>query len=264
MTADFDAIMGVQIDGVPNAQLLADLKDMILAAEAARPRSLQRALGPSSVAEECERKLGFMTSAARHPNPTKDITGYNAWDDPMASIIGTATHAWMEDAAKSANEKLGRIRWVPEAKVEVRPGLSGTCDLYDADTNTVLDWKFPGTTRYGHYVKHGPSPTYRGQAHMYGRGYRRLGLAVDFVGIIFVSRAGSMNKIHLWREPYNDELVEEILARIDRVEEQMDEWSVEINPEGFKQIPITPSDDCNLCPWFSPTATRPRQCNGKD
>lgn len=278
--SDFDAILADQIAGIDDDRLLEDLRDLIRDAEAERPRSQQRMIGPSEAGHPCMRRLAYKLNSARTERP--EARGANHYNDPLAAIMGTAMHSWMEDAAKSANKRLGRTRWVPEQRVVVRPAeystevtpeglrhalreeLAGTCDLYDFDTHGVYDYKFPGTSRYAEYVKYGPSETYRGQAHLYGKGYINLGFQVDWVGILFTSRTGTMKQMHLWREPYNPELVEEILSRLDDVEDRMVLNDVTNNPSGFKQIPITPSKDCRLCNWFSPVPESPWQCGGME
>ena len=63
--------------------------------------------------------------------------------DPLPSIIGTATHTWLETAAALANTVLGRDRWLTETKVYPAPWLPGSCDLYDCDTETVSTTRCP-------------------------------------------------------------------------------------------------------------------------
>jgi len=255
----------LDVAGVPNAELLDDIKSMIINAESSRPRTLQRAIGPSEAGHECERHLAFKIVASMRTNLSQEELGLNRYSDPLAAIIGTSVHSWLEEAAREANRKLGRIRWVPEAKVQVTPKLKGTCDLYDIDTQTTLDWKVPGSTRHKHYVKYGPSNVYRGQAHLYGKGYRNLGLPVSHVGIVFINKTGTLRDIHLWREPYNEALVEEILARLDRVDKRIEELELMTKPENFLQVPITPGDHCSYCSWHSPMPEgSPYLCGGKD
>jgi hypothetical protein len=212
-----------------------------------------------------------MTVRSRIEVPEGYLAGPNTYNDPLAAIFGTAMHTWMEEAVRKANERHKQETgsdvpiWIPEAKVTVREGLTGSCDLYHVPSGSVLDWKFPGTTRYAHYKKHGPSNTYRGQAHLYGRGYRNFGLPVNHVGIVFISRTGTLRQMHLWREPYDDGYVDDILARLDRVEEHIEELSISpFNPAGFKQIPIAPDDDCDFCPWHSVNPQNAFQCGGKE
>jgi hypothetical protein len=257
---DFDALLDVE--GIPDQELLEDIKSLILQADALKPRSLQKALGPSEVGHPCERRLAYGTVAARKDTSKPQEKGLNRFNDPLAAIIGTAMHTWLEEAVRLANEALGRVRWIPEQKVEIRPGLSGTCDLYDLDTKSVLDWKVPGADRHKHYVAHGPGDVYEAQAHLYGAGYiRQYGLPVEKVGIIFLSRTGGLRNTHLWRADYNQELVDSVLAKLDRVDGHIERLNLLSNPTGFEDLPISPNRDCSYCPWFSPNPEGPYQCD---
>lgn len=258
---DFDTTLNVE--GAPDAQLLSDIKEMIVKAESERPRSLQRVPGPSEVGHPCLRHLAFTVNRARSEVPA--ARGYNINSDPMPAIVGTAVHASLETAALAANKRLGRVRWVTEQRVVVRPQsadkdeLAGTCDLYDFDTSSTLDWKVPGATAYAKYVKNGPSEQYRGQAHLYGQGYINLGFKVEQVGIVFISRTGTLRQIHIWREPFDPALVQDILGKLDAVETVLDENG----QDGLSIVPITPGDYCNYCNWFSVNPHGLFQCGGR-
>lgn len=218
------------------------------------PRHLQVALGPSEVGHPCMRKMAFGIMVAPRCNPS--------WD-PLPSIIGTAAHKWMEEAAQLANEQLGRTRWLFENRVEVTPGLTGSCDLYDVDTGTVIDHKFPGVNRFKIYSKQ-MSETFRGQAHMYGRGFKRLGYDVKTVAVALFPRAGKLSGMHVWKEDYDGDLVDEILTRREQVIGLCDDFDVTKHPERYAWFPATPSD-CAFCPWFNPHAERdnlPFSCPG--
>lgn len=258
---DFENLLG--IDRVENEQLLNDIRELIRTADANKPRSLQRALGPSEVGHPCIRRLSYGTVASRKLSTAPIEHGLNRFNDPLAAIMGTAMHTWLEDAVRSENQRLGRVRWIPEQKVEIRPGLSGTCDIYDVDTQSVLDWKVPGKSRHDHYKKHGPSNVYRGQAHLYGAGYKNFGLPVKSVGIVFLSRVGGLRDTYLWREDYNQALVDEILARLDVVDSTIEKLDLMTKPSNFLRVPVTPTNDCSYCNWFSPDPSGPYQCAGR-
>lgn len=243
----------LDLNGVPHRELLDDLTSLIRYAAANAPRSQQRSLGPSEVGHPCARKLALGLMDEPRCNPD---------GDPLPSIVGTAVHAWLEAAASTDNERLGRERWITERRVTVREGLSGTCDLYDQDTATCIDWKCPGTSRMKHYVRHGPSQVYRVQAHLYGRGYRNAGLPVERVAVAFLPRGGQLRDAHLWTEPYDDALVDQILERIDLVQVAIADLDVEHDVERYLLIPKTPDGDCIFCPFFSPKPKNGRQCSG--
>lgn len=180
---------------------------------------------------------------------------------------GNAGHEWNCDVIKAkGKEPIGR--WLTETRVTVREGLSGTCDLYDTWTDTVIDYKFPGTSRmtlYRKQIKNGeaPSTIYRRQAHFYGRGYKNAGFDVKRVGIWLIPRAGMLSTSVLWSEPYSDQLVDDELARQDSLILLADELDVERNPERLAWIPKT-AYDCAFCPFFTVRENHedPAACQG--
>lgn len=124
--------LGDAVERGPADEIAKALRDMIRHGSRVMPRSQQKALGPSEVGHPCPRKLAY---------GLMDEPGEPGFSDPLPSLIGTAFHSWLEWAAPQHNELLGRERWLPETKVTVREGLSGTCDLFDTDTGTVIDHK---------------------------------------------------------------------------------------------------------------------------
>lgn len=250
--------IGKAVARAPADDLAESLRDLIRAGNDAMPRNHQKALGPSEVGHPCPRHLAM---ALMHEQEHGD----GGYDDPLASLIGTAFHNWLDWAAKQHNKKLGYEKWLAERKVEVRPGLSGTCDLYDTDTFTVIDHKVPGTTRFKKYTVGGPSSTYRGQGHLYGAGYRREGLRVDNIAIHWIPRAGTgLGSTRVWMEPYSQQLVDDILGRLDNVTLLIEALDVENVPSNYLHIPVVPDEDCRLCDWFDPTGdgTDPFHCPG--
>lgn len=227
--------------------LLTDLKAMVRRHAYSHPRSQQIALGPSQIGHPCARNVisGIIGSGGSSINPQ---------GDPLPSYIGTAAHKAMEEAAKLDNTRRliegSTERWIPERKVDVTEGLSGTCDLYDIDTDTVIDYKFPGTTKMAQYRKEGPSVLYRVQAHLYGKGYLNAGYPVKRVGIWFLPRSGYLSSSKLWIEDYSEDLVQEQLSRWWSLILLLDELRIEDDPKRLALIPITPYE-CHWCPWFS-------------
>lgn len=235
-----------------NAGLKADLLAMIRDHNDATPRHQQTELGPSQVAHPCNRKLAYGLTQTPRCNPPFD---------PLPSIIGTATHTWLQSAAHHANNQLGRQRWLTETPVTITPGLSGSADLYDTDTNTVIDHKLPGTNRIAAY-KRDPGATYRTQVHLYGKGFRNAGHPVQTVAIWFLPRGGSLSGAHLWSEPYDEALALETIARRDQVICLLNDFRVEDNPERYEWFSRC-GPDCQFCPWWSPKPQGPLQCPGE-
>jgi hypothetical protein len=236
----------------PPDPLRDSIVEMVRRRHEATPRHQQVELGPSEVGHPCMRKMAF---------GIMNVPRANAEYDPLPSILGTAAHTWMESAARLDNERLGRERWLIETRVEVTPGLSGSCDLFDKDTGTVIDYKFPGYTSFTKYLKD-PGPTYRHQTHLYGKGFERLGYEVNTVGIAFFPRTGTLTKMHLWREDYNPEIADAVLAKRDAVLLMLDDFKVEIDPGRYQWFPTAPYD-CIWCPWWRPEPKSPIQCDGK-
>jgi hypothetical protein len=176
------------------------------------PRSQQKRIGPSQVGTPCQRRLAYGLLEAPRVAPE---------GDPFPSITGTGMHEQLETLFARANAALGWPRYLLERKVEVRPGLTGSCDMYDIAEAAVWDWKGVSTSALAKYRSKGPSEVYRTQAHLYGRGYRNAGFPVKTVNIAFWPRGGWGRDAHWWTEPYDDQIVDDALARIDRTALQL-------------------------------------------
>ena len=124
----------------------------------------------------------------------------------------------------------------------------------------MIDWKNLGTTTYVKYAKDIGS-TYRGQIHMYGRGFVNAGFPVEKVAVAILPRSGTLSKMHLAVEDYDSALVDRILARREQTMLLLDTFDVENNPERYEWFESTP-DTCLFCPWWSPNPKTPFQCRG--
>lgn len=236
----------------PADPLRDELIRLIRARDAATPRHMQKDLGPSEIGHPCMRKMAYGMMDVPRCNPQ--------WD-PLPSIMGVAAHKWMESAARHANQVLGRQRWLVESRVNVAPGLSGSCDLYDHDTQTVIDWKFPGKSRFDRYVKD-PGPQFKGQIQLYGLGFENAGLPVRQVAIALLNRgSGTLNTMHLWKTDYDRTFAQGILAKREAVMLLLNDLRVDIDPERYQWIPQDPYD-CLVCPFFAPNPKNGLQCKG--
>lgn len=235
----------------PADALKQDIVDMIKARDEAAPRSKQLELGPSEIGHPCMRRLAYGLMLVERSNPSFD---------PLPAIIGTATHKWLETAAMYANTTLGRKRWHVETRVNITSWLSGSCDLYDADTGTVIDYKVPGATQFAALRKQ-MSDTYRTQTHLYGKGFRNAGLPVQTVAVMLIPRGGTLAGAHLWSEPYDETIADAAIARRDQAVCLLNDFEVEQNPERYEWFAKS-GPHCVFCPWFSPNPTSPLQCGG--
>ncbi|AXH46898.1 exonuclease [Mycobacterium phage Aminay] len=284
MTAAFfaDDLVDVPASKTADAELLVDLKDVLRLQYNATPRHLQKALGPSEVGHPCARRLAGGLLGLERINPE---------GDPLPSWLGTAGHARFEDAVALDNARIiadymahfdatgSRTggprctwrdgapvgRWFSERRVTIRGDLAGTCDLFDTWTNTVIDLKFPGASRCTHYKKHGPTPEYRAQAHMYGRGYRNEGFPVERVAIWFLPRGGMLASSFVWSEAYDDAIVDGVLGKLDNIAVLLNDLDIERHPERLALVPAN-TTSCTFCPFWSPRPDplmRPHACAGQ-
>ena len=223
------------------------------------PRSLQKRIGPSEVGQSCARRLGYklLDHAEREQKPNWKAT------------IGTAVHSWLEHAFQAENARWVRAggveRWVTETRVTVGATktlgkITGSCDLYDRVTGTVLDHKVVGPAQLRHYKADGPSEQYRTQAHLYGRGVHLLGLPVETVGICFLPRNGELRDAFLWHEPWDEQIALQGLERLEGI-------AATCNMLGDAALAMLPTADvwCINCPFFKAGSTDPRDgCPGHD
>lgn len=260
----------------PNVELCDDLKGVLKRKWKLHPRSQQKAIGPSEVGHPCPRKLA--TTLLQFPRINPEF-------DPLPAWLGTAGHAKWEESVEHDNEVIIKAflnrqddepaprctwidgepvgRWLSERRVQIRADLSGTCDLFDTWTGTVIDLKFPGASRMTKYKKEGPTPEYRVQAHSYGRGFRNEGIEVKRVGIWFIPRGGMLSSSFVWSEPYDDEIVEGMLGKLDNIAIVLDELQIEQHPERLAHVPKV-AHDCMFCPFHTIRRDddRPYACTG--
>lgn len=254
--SDVDDVLN--IGDLKRRQLETRIKDMYRSYSSDRPRSKQRALGPSEIGSICKRQLAFGSTAPRQGKGHGSKAG-----DPWRSLVGVAMHELAEDVLRWDNERQGSTVWIPEAKVKGHDEHPGTCDVYSTEFRTVVDHKFPGLSMFTHYKNHGPSLKYRVQVQIYALGYERLGFDVENVGIMFISPGSDLGHGFLWLAKYEPSIARMALDNLNRVKDICKDLEVDRHPERFAQIPITPSDECRFCDYFSPRPKGPRQCDGK-
>lgn len=268
-----------------NAELLSDLKGVFKRQWGQHARSKQKALGPSEIGVACPRRIA---------GALMDLPRINPEGDPLPAWLGTAGHAKFEDAVEFDNTSLidqwvkdseqrctvlravegGEPqyvgRWFSERRVTVSGDLAGTCDLYDTWTDTVIDLKFPGATKFQAYRKANAAgtlgveaPEYRTQAHSYGRGYRNAGFDVKRVAIWFIPRGGQLSSSFVWAEPYSDAVVDEALARLRAITMAAADLQLDEHPERLQLVPKV-AGSCLFCPFYTPRAghEQPHACTG--
>lgn len=213
------------------------------------PRSLQTSIGPSEIGEPCERKLSYKVLDWPAPPGVEQ--------EPIAPVIGTGFHAWMEEQFTARN---AAGRYKVEEKVTVRDSpietarVRGSSDLYDRVTATNYDWKLVGKSSLENYRRKGPGPQYRIQAHLYGLGQENAGETPARVAIVFVARYHELI-IHVWSEPYDRQVALDALERLDRIRQRVIDLDVEANPGSWQEIPTDPHAKCRFCDWLLPGST---------
>ena len=176
-------------------------------------RSQQTRIGPSEIGTPCDRKIGYKLLG--YPEPAR--VNWKAQ-------IGTWGHAGLEQVFFEDNQRgipsLGSERWLTENRVSVGViphlgyELTGSCDLYDRATGTVIDHKFVGPTQLKAYRSNGPGAQYRVQAHTYGYGWELAGYPVTHVAISFLARQGELEDRFFWHEPFDALVAQEALSRL--------------------------------------------------
>lgn len=215
--------------------------NVIREAMRSHPRSLQRAIGPSQVGLECEVRLMHAIAGTDEPERA---------DPPWKPTVGTAVHAWLEEAFEADNRALGYRRWFTETQVTVGTigdqVITGHSDLYDLFSRTVMDHKCVGPKQLLKYRAQGPGQQYRVQAHLYGLGFFNAHEAFGTpkeVAICFLPRDGELSRSYVWREAWNPMVA---LAALNRAN---DLWRrIQVNGLEAAVAACEPCDD-TWCPW---------------
>lgn len=209
-------------------------------------RSQQRRPGPSVLGSPCARRIGYHVAEVEPVNPNPD-----AWKP----TVGKAVHSWLEDALRGVNEYLGVPRFLLEFKVDVGEigdtHVTGSCDVYDRVTCSVVDWKILGDASLKRYRKsNDPGEQYRTQLHLYGRGWERRGMPVDTVHIVALPQNASLRDAWHWTEPYDASVAEDALTRANGV-------ATLVAAAGANAMTVLPTADayCTYCPFWLPAST---------
>lgn len=212
-------------------------------------RSQQKVIGLSEIGDPCDRAVAYRLLC---------IEPVNVGRDNHLADVGTAWHAWVAEAFEAENRRLGRQRYIIEQRVFLTDGYSGTADLFDVDTGTVIDHKLLGVTSLRKIRNGDIPPKYRTQLHAYGYGHTRAGRQVNTVALACYPRSDNLagdfggQGLHIWTESYSEQIALSGIDRLSRLVETATRLDVESHPERWALIPATPSDDCRYCPYFRP------------
>ena len=214
-------------------------REVIRDSEEARPRSQQLAIGASGVGTPCDRLLLYRLARAY---------GFNLFSWP--AFVGSAVHERIASAFEFADD--GRYLIEQEVTCGYLPDgseVKGHCDLYDTDTDTVVDWKTTSAAsikqiRAKVFSGSCPSEQYRIQAHLYGAGMVMMGKRPKRVSLMFVPTSGNLTYAVEWSEAFDPQVVVAAFNRMQTL------WA---NAErmGWAEAVEQASTDPTAC-WFCP------------
>lgn len=226
---------------------------VIREAIAAQPRTLQKRIGCSEIGNPCQHCLTAKLAGWEKFEPTE------AW----LPFIGTAVHAQLETIFNGK----GMDSFLTETRVSAgRVGdtgleVTGTSDLFHIPTGTVIDWKIVGRSTLDEARRGNVKPTYRVQAHTYGKGFINAGYNVNHVAIAFLPRnEPTLTKAVFWTEQYNPQVVEAAYARLEHALNNlnvMSQLGTKARDEWISTLPR--AEGCFDCPkyadWQPPART---------
>jgi len=214
-----------------NAVTADMVRDLIVGQDRARPRSRQRAIGPSDLSSPCNRKLMYQLL---------DVEPVRADSVNLAAWVGTQMHSGMEAALKGDDE------WQTEVNVgvEVAKGirLFGHLDAYHKPSFTIIDWKSVGPSALQKYRRETPI-NYETQIDLYGLLAVLSGkFRVDNVGIGYLPRNGDLSDIHVYTRPWNQDRADAAIKRLVDLHA-----ASAAGPAVLPMIGTAP--DCRFCKW---------------
>jgi len=252
--------------GSPPPSTVRELRQVLIDFEASRPRSMQKALGPSELGTPCQQEIARKLAGA----PRRPIT-----EPTWAPFQGTAVHASMEEVVAFWNSQLGRERWLAEDRLTVvegvpaavpggpdYPTVAGNGDAFDQDHAMVVDWKHVGTTaldkvragkRLGKHPAEQVSPTYRVQAHLYGMGHANKGRPVRHVRLVLLARSWKYDDSEEWTEEYREDIALKAIDRYWSIVDLVHDLGGPNAGDLITAVPAAPGKDtCKWCPFYRP------------
>jgi len=210
-----DAAVAAQFTGTDPSTVAHELRSIVEAAIINDPRSLQTAIGPSGLGNECDRCLAHdLAGTPERPEA--------AW----LPFIGRAVHSTLEEIFLNHEYTRAALgmpgRYLPENRVTVGTvggvEISGSTDVLDIASGTVVDWKVVGTTTLKTAKAHGASLQYQRQAHLYGKGWEDAGYTVKSVLIYFLPRnSQTLGAAYPWQADYDRQVALDALVRANAI-----------------------------------------------
>jgi hypothetical protein len=249
----------------PPPSTVRELRQVLIDYEANRPRSMQRALGPSELGTPCQQQIARKLAGS----PRRPITA-PTW----APFQGTAVHASMEEVVGFWNRQLGRERWLAEDRLIVTesapsiggrpeyPAVAGNGDAFDQDFGMVVDWKHVGKTaleklqrakRMSKPPAEQVSAEYRTQGHLYGLGHAIKGRPVRWVRLVLLARDYDYDKSDEWTEAYDEQIALQAIGRYWDIFDLVHDLGGPAAGPLITAVPASPGRDaCHWCPFYRP------------
>ncbi|HSJ75767.1 MAG TPA: hypothetical protein VK899_06260 [Gemmatimonadales bacterium] len=220
------------------------LIDVIMWAQAdvMNPRGKQVAVGPSDLGTPCDRRVGYRLAG---------VDKVNTEFDPWPMIMGTAVHSWLETSFQAWNKWKTPDTWLTETTLHFQDFVEGHADLYNAEHQTVIDWKGAGPDVMRKVRKEVPVG-YRIQVQIYGYLFMLAGLPVKKVCLAFLPRAGWLKDMYLWCEDFDEDVAKAAISRMYGIAQQIVDMDILTHSHRWEQIPAQPSNDCGWCPYYDP------------
>lgn len=234
--------------------LVDELTSTLEASMQYHPRSMQKRIGPSEIGNPCDRCLAHKLAGT----PERADLAWLPW-------IGTAVHERLELLFIENNNvrvNLGMDwRWLTESTVTVGTiggvEITGSTDLFDPQTGTVVDYKCVGTSTLRKAKTSGPSEQYRIQANLYARGWIREGYTVNQTAIWYLPRnAMSLRDGYFWSAPVDLDAAEQALERANRLATAIDALGAQAVIDA--QPEHTGDFTCKRWPDYAPPPMNPR------
>jgi hypothetical protein len=201
------------------------LVNALIDADNQRPRSLQKAIGVSSLGD-CRRKVWHTVNGDVGTNETKRL----------AAIMGTAIHASIEQAFNNNDAMI-------EHRVEIDDLPPATIDYFDPINGEVVDWKTIKMSGRDYFV----TKQKRWQIQTYGYLLTRDGYDVKTVTLVGIPRDGTEDDIIVYSEPYDETVALNALNWLEEVRGSTEPPAPERDPVSFC---------AKYCPFYG------QQCSG--
>lgn len=198
------------------------------ATQSPRPASTQIP-GMSTLGTPCDRKL-----AARMLEGSTDRGA--AW----RPFVGTAGHQALSDYLCVYDPNSDR--WARDVPVTAG-GSKGILDVFDVETETVIDFKFTGVTKLREVARGKVLPVYQTQLDLYALGLTIAGQSVKDVAVLALPLAGEVEEATWYLRPADLGNAGRALQRAWRIKAEV----LDGRPIGsFAKS----EDSCTYCPLF--------------